>query len=110
MLTSRRLRRSGPAVEDGLRSASRSRTGRTALGARSSTIVRTGGTAAGSPGGGSLGCGWDCGGSLASGRSGPSVVKLHGSRTISSGLIGHNLHRLDFGHQTTEISDFFKDL
>src|ERR1700689_2227652 len=105
MLTSRRLSRSGPDVADAGRTASRSWTGRTGEGARSSTIVRTGGTAAGageaSPGGVTRG-------SRSVGCSGSSVAKLQGSRTISSGLIDHNLHRLDFGHQNTEISGFYK--
>ncbi len=113
MLTSRRLRRSGPAAEDGLRTASRSRTGRAGVGGRSSTIVRTGGTMP-SPTAGGIGCVWLAGGSLgcatprsdslASGCSRPSVAKLQGSSSISSGLIDHNLHRLDFGHQNTEVS------
>src|SRR6202035_1822921 len=64
--------------------------GSTATGERSTTIVRTGGTA----------------GFAAGLSSRPSVAKLQGSRTISSGLIAHYLHRLDFGHRITETSGF----
>src|SRR5580704_4671630 len=105
MLTSRRLRRSGPAAEDGLLTASRSSTGRAGEGGRSRTIVRTGGTAAG-PSDASLRWAFCASDSAAGDCSRPSVVKLQGSRTISSGLIEHNLHRLDFHHQNTEVSDF----
>src|ERR1700733_988095 len=104
MLTSRRLRRSGPEVAEAGRTASRSRTGRTGAGVRSSTIVRTGGTGAGPVAGAPSAGGVIRGSGSVAGCSGSSVVKLQGSRTISSGLIDHNLHRLDFEHQNTEIS------
>src|ERR1700719_135825 len=91
MLTSCTLRRSGPAAEAGRR-ALRSWGGSTATGERSTTIVRTGGTA----------------GFAAGLSSRPSVAKLQGSRTISSALIGHLLHRLDFDHQSNEISGFLR--
>jgi hypothetical protein len=42
--------------------------------------------------------------------SAPSLTRLKGSMTISSGLIDHKLHRHDFGHQNTEVSDFFEVL
>src|SRR5580698_4762556 len=118
MLTSRRLKRSGPAAEDGLRTASRSCNGRTGVGARSRTIVRTGGTVG--EGRVSAGAGSGTIGSAARGTPGqrsprlrasaPSLTRLKGSMTISSGLIDHNLYRHDFGHQNTEISGFAIDL
>ena len=64
-----------------------------------------GGTAAG-PSDASLRWAFCASDSAAGDCSRPSVVKLQGSRTISSGLIEHNLHRLDFHHQNTEVSDF----